>query len=171
MEDKVLVAFATRLGNTAEAAEHIGNVIADNGLDVEVKPAAAVTSLDGYKAVVLGTPIKGDKLLPEAMAFAEKFRKELDSLPTALFGLTMTMSEPTEENKRNTLAILNQLRFEMRPIGMGAFGGVRDEKALPAVLKWTAKRSKIPTGDFRDWDAMNEWAERIATLIKEDRRY
>ncbi len=171
MEDKVLIAYATRHGNTAEAAEHIAKVVRGKGLEVEVKQAAVVDSLDGYKAVILGTPVKGDKLMPDALAFAERFRAELDSLPTAIFGLSMLLCEPTEENKKRVISILNQLRFEMRPIGMGVFGGVRDPKTLPFVLKWTAKTSKIPTGDFRDWEAMKEWAERVATLIKENRRY
>jgi menaquinone-dependent protoporphyrinogen oxidase len=171
MSEKVLVAYATRQGNTAEVAEFMAQAIRSKDLEAEVKPAADVSSLDGYKAVVLGTPVKGDKPMPDAVAFAERFRVELDELPTALFGLSMIMSDPTDENKKSVLSILNQLRFEMRPIGMGAFGGVRDEKALPFILKWTAKRSQITTGDFRDWEAMKEWAEHVATLIKENRRY
>ncbi|MFA5867758.1 MAG: flavodoxin domain-containing protein [Actinomycetota bacterium] len=171
MDDKVLVAYATRHGNTAEAAEHIAEFVRGKGLEVEVKPAAAVDSLEGYKAVILGTPVKGDKPMPDAVAFAQRFRTELDTLPTAIFGLSMMLTEPTEENKKSVISILNQLRYEMRPIGMGAFGGVREVKNLPFVLKWTAKRSKIPMGDFRDWEAMKEWAEQMAVLIKENRRY
>jgi menaquinone-dependent protoporphyrinogen oxidase len=171
MSKKILIAYATRHGNTAEAAEHMAKVVREQGLEVDVKPTADVENLDGYQAIVLGTPVKGDKLMPDAVAFAERFRDELNKLPTALFGLSMMMSDPSEENRKSVLSILNQLRFEMRPIGMAAFGGVRDEKEMPFVLKLTAKRSRIPTGDFRDWDAMKEWAEHIATLIKEDRRY
>ncbi len=171
MNDRVLVAYATRHGNTAEAADYIAEIVRGKGLEVDVKQAASVDSLESWKAVILGTPVKGDKLMPEAVAFAERFRKELDALPTAIFGLSMMLAEPTEENRKSVISILNQLRFEMRPIGMGAFGGVREEKNLPFILKWTAKRSKIPTGDFRDWEAMKEWAEHVATLIKEDRRY
>jgi menaquinone-dependent protoporphyrinogen oxidase len=171
MSDTVLIAYATRQGNTAEVAEYMAEAVRSKGLTAEVKPAADVTSLEGYKAVILGTPIKGDNPMPDAVAFAERFRAELDELPTALFGLSMLLSEPTEENKKSIMSILNRLRFEMRPIGMGAFGGVRDAKTLPFVLKWTAKRSKIPTGDFRDWEAMKEWAVHVATLIKENRRY
>lgn len=171
MSDTVLIAYATRHGYTAEAAEHMAEAIRGIGLEVEVKPAAEVDSLEGYKAVILGTPVKGDNPMPDAIAFAERFRSELNELPTALFGLSMLLSDPSEENKKSVISILNRLRFEMRPIGIGAFGGVRDEKKLPFVLKWTAKRSQIPTGDFRDWEAMKEWAEHMATLIKENRRY
>lgn len=169
--EKVIIAYATRHGYTGEAAEYIGKIVRDKGFEVDVEPATDVESLDGYKAVILGTSIKGDAIMPEATAFAERFRGELDSLPAAFFGLSMVLADQTEENKKHVLATLNQLRFGMRPLGVGVFGGVRDANTLPYVLRWTARFSKIPVGDFRDWDEIKAWAERIATLIKENRAY
>jgi len=55
MMDKVLVAYATKHGATAEIAEKIGQVLRQAGLRTDVLPADGVSDLTPYKAVVLGS--------------------------------------------------------------------------------------------------------------------
>ena len=57
MEDKVLVAYATKYGATAEIAEKIGQVLRETGMAVDVEPADRVGDLSSYRAVVLGSGV------------------------------------------------------------------------------------------------------------------
>ena len=44
---KVLVAVASKHGSTEEIAEEVGRVLADTGIDNEVRPVEDVDALDG----------------------------------------------------------------------------------------------------------------------------
>jgi menaquinone-dependent protoporphyrinogen oxidase len=57
MPDSVLVAYATRSGSTREIAEVIAATLREHGLEVDLKPARDVRTLEGYRAVVLGAPL------------------------------------------------------------------------------------------------------------------
>jgi flavorubredoxin len=59
MGASLLIAYATRYGATGEVAEVIGARLAELGHSVDVREVAQVGSLDGYSAVVLGTPARG----------------------------------------------------------------------------------------------------------------
>jgi menaquinone-dependent protoporphyrinogen oxidase len=54
-DHRVLVAYSSRHGGTAEMAEWIAAELAEAGLPVDTRDIAAVDSLDGYDAVVLGS--------------------------------------------------------------------------------------------------------------------
>ena len=53
--EKVLVAYASKYGATAEIAERIGQVLREAGVTTEVLPAGKVRDLTTYRAVVLGS--------------------------------------------------------------------------------------------------------------------
>jgi menaquinone-dependent protoporphyrinogen oxidase len=57
MRPRILVAYASRAGSTAEVAEVIGRVLREGGPEVDVCPVGAVHSLAGYDALVLGSAI------------------------------------------------------------------------------------------------------------------
>ncbi len=71
MENRILIAYATKAGSTAGIAQRVGEVLARRGTVVDVLPVAKVGDLAPYRAVVLGSAIRLGKLLPEAMAFIE----------------------------------------------------------------------------------------------------
>jgi hypothetical protein len=49
---------------------------------------------------------------------------------------------------------------EVRPRSIAVFGGVID----PAKLRFPL--SRMPASDARDWDAIDEWADDVATKLK-----
>jgi menaquinone-dependent protoporphyrinogen IX oxidase len=63
----VPVTAASRHGSTAEIAEAIGRTLRQRGLDVEVQPAAGMSAVDRYEAVVLGSAVD-----PHRLGFAER---------------------------------------------------------------------------------------------------
>ena len=54
---RVLVAYGSRHGSTAEIAEAIAATLREAGLAVDCRKAGEVDSLDGYDAVVLGSAV------------------------------------------------------------------------------------------------------------------
>ncbi len=169
--EKVLVAYASRHGYTKEAAETVADSLTGLGLKVDTMPAGDVNNLTDYDFVVLGTAVKGEDVLPEAVEFMEKWRDDMRGKPAAFFALSMLMADPTEENRKHVAAVLNKLRFEQRPWDLGIFGGVRDPNKLSTVLRWSVKQTKAPLGDFRDPAAMRTWAERLGKRILEGKPY
>ena len=55
MENRVLVAYATKHGHTTEIAEKIGDVLKGAGLQADVLPVSKVKDVKKYTAVVGGT--------------------------------------------------------------------------------------------------------------------
>ena len=57
MDQRVLVAYGTKYGATAEIAEKIGEVLRQSGFQTDVLPAERVQELSGYQAVILGSGV------------------------------------------------------------------------------------------------------------------
>ncbi|HEX5881029.1 MAG TPA: flavodoxin domain-containing protein [Actinomycetota bacterium] len=78
----ILVAAASKHGATEEIAERIGAVLAEHGVEVDVKKLRDVSGLAGYEAIVLGSGIYLGKWLKEARRFVEVHAAELAQRPT-----------------------------------------------------------------------------------------
>jgi menaquinone-dependent protoporphyrinogen oxidase len=92
MTHRILVAYASRAGSTADAAKVIGRSLVEGGAQVDVLPMKNVTDLTPYHGVVAGSAIHGGKWLPEAMQFIREHRAELASKPIAAFMVCITLS-------------------------------------------------------------------------------
>ena len=74
---KVLVAYGSKYGSTAEIAEKIGQVFKNAGIGTEVLDVRKVRSLKEYDAVVLGSGVYIGKWLKPASVFIAKNEKVL----------------------------------------------------------------------------------------------
>lgn len=160
-EYRVLVAYASASGSTAEVAEVIAQELASGHMVVEVLPVQEVSNVERYDAVVLGSSIRAGRWLPGAVRFLEERRETLAEVPVAYFTTCLTMVEDTPETRQLVLSYLEpvlQLAPEVRPLGLGLFAGslVPDlEQVVPGG----------PYGDFRDWDAIRAWAREIRASL------
>ncbi len=57
MDARILVAYATRNGSTAEIAQAIGKELTTAGFTANVAEIKTVSTLAGYTAVVIGGPL------------------------------------------------------------------------------------------------------------------
>jgi menaquinone-dependent protoporphyrinogen oxidase len=161
MKDKILVAYASRAGSTGEVAETIGQMLCEAGAAVDVRLAKEVTDLSPYRAVVVGSGIRVGKWLPEAVEFVENHRETLNRIPIAYFLVCLTLKEDTEENRREVSAYLDPVCKIVQPVDTGLFAGAMDYSKLPFILRLTMKAMKSPKGDFRDWEVIRAWADRV----------
>lgn len=172
MDKKVLVAYASKYGATEEIAERVAQALKGAGLDVEARPAEQVSDLAVYKAVVLGSAVYAGQWRKEAADFLTDNEQALAERPVWLFS-----SGPTGEG--DPVELMKGWRFpetlqpvadRIRPRDIAFFGGEIDMKKLNLPEKLIVKGIKAPTGDYRDWEAIDAWTARIAdALHKEDK--
>jgi menaquinone-dependent protoporphyrinogen oxidase len=97
MQGRILVAYASNAGSTADVAKAIAEELALTGAQVDTRPVADLEGADlsGYAAVVLGAPMilgwhRG------AERFLKAHRGELAKTRVALFATAMTMTRTRE---------------------------------------------------------------------------
>ena len=168
METRVLVAYASKHGTTAEIAGKIGDTLKQAGLQVDVLTVKSVKDPASYKAFVLGSAVYIAMWRKEMAQFVQKNEKLLSGRPVWIFSSgPMGEGDPTE--------LLHGWRFpeaqrsliqSIKPRDVALFHGAIDIKKMNLFEKWVLKSVKAPTGDFRDWDAINKWAAGIADELK-----
>lgn len=164
----ILIAYASRYGATREIAEAIGRVLRDRGRAVDVRPAAEVTRLEGYRAVVVGSALYSGGWLDDAHEFLESFQEELRELPVWLFSSGPTTTGDPVEALGGWLYPegLRGLVASVRPLDVALFAGKIDPESLN-LQDWLINRSmRGVSGDFRNWSRVEAWATHIADRIE-----
>jgi menaquinone-dependent protoporphyrinogen oxidase len=170
MNKKILVAYASKYGTTKEIAEKITEVLQAAGLEAELQPANTVKKLDSYGAVVLGSAVYVGMWRKGAVKFLKTHEAALSKLPVWLFS-----SGPTGEG--DPLELLKGWRFpekhrpiidRIQPHEVTVFHGALDMDVLNPIHKSMIKTVKATMGDFRDWDAITEWAQGIAKELSDE---
>ena len=169
MNKKVLVAYATKYGATAEIAEKIGEVLRQSGLAADVLPADQVRDLAPYEAVILGSGVYIGSWRKEAAQFLKAHEQALAQRPVWLFSSGPTgEGDPVKLTNGWRLPTAQQtIADRIHPREITVFHGAVKEEKLNFIEKWMLKNVKAPAGDFRDWDAIAAWAASIADALKE----
>ena len=166
MPARILVAYASRAGATAEAAEAIGQVLRDRGAEVDLRSVKDVHGVSGYDALVLGSAVWVGKPLPEAIRFAATRKDGLADLPIAYFVLCDTLREDTAENRARARGYLDPLVAVKAPVSLGLFAGARNFSKLHPFLRWLLKNvMRLAEGDWRDWDQIRVWAADLPSRL------
>ncbi len=170
MNARILVAYASKYGATAEIAEKIGQVLTSANLRADVRPIEDIATLSGYDAVILGSAVYIGQWRKDAAKFLELNEGTLAHLPVWLFSTGPTgEGEPVDLMKgwhfpENLQPIAD--RIHVRDTAL--FHGVLDKTKLNFGERMIIKGVKAPIGDYRDWDAIITWAQKIADAIKND---
>ena len=163
--NRILVAYATRAGATIQVAQTIGETLAATGAAVDVRPITRVNDLKGYTAMVIGSAIRMGKWLPEATEFVKSNQSTLATAPTACFLVCATLHEDTVETRTKVLTYLNPIRPILKPTSIGLFAGKMNYDTL-SLLDRAMVQSKVPQGDWRNWDAIRAWARDLPTMLR-----
>jgi menaquinone-dependent protoporphyrinogen oxidase len=194
--NKILVAYATMAGSTAEVAQAVGEEIAKSGLQVDVLPLSEVKGLQAYDGVVVGAPmIMGWHR--SALGFLRKHRQDFQRIPLAVFltamsltrtgdmnvdGVTVTVDEelpkpPKEAGRLNFRERYARLSHYLEPIlkatrptkpaSVGVFGG----RLEYGRLKWWAVLFAMviiqaPAGERRNWPVIRSWAAGLPEVLQ-----
>ncbi|MBI5566921.1 MAG: hypothetical protein HY870_18630 [Chloroflexi bacterium] len=195
---KVLVAYATMAGSTADVAKAVGEEIAKSGAQVDVLPFAEVKDLAAYAGVVVGGPmIMGWHRA--ASGFLKRHRSAFQRIPLAVFVTAMSLTQTGESTVDGVSVTIDEklpkppevegrLKFKERyarlsnyirpilratrpvkPVSVGLFGG----RLEYGRLKWWAVLFAMliiqaPAGDRRNWEAIRAWAASLPSALQVD---
>ena len=166
MSTSVLVGYATRYGSTQEVAEAITATLREWGLAVDIRLLREVSTLSGYRAVVLGAPLFMFHWHKDTLNFLSLYRKALAELPVAVFALGPVHDPYDAEEWQNSHAQLDKelAKFPwFKPVALEMFGGKYDPAQLRFPINMLA--DKEPASDLRDWTAIRVWAESLRPLL------
>lgn len=162
---KVLVAYASRLGSTRSIAYAIAARLRIHGINATASPVADIHDATSFDAVVIGSAVYAGHWMDDASAWVETHVVALSVRPTWLFssgpvGERASRSEPRPASEVAALQALIGAR------GHRIFAGALDRSTIadgdfPFIERVVARRF-VPEGDFRDWPAIETWADAIA---------
>jgi menaquinone-dependent protoporphyrinogen oxidase len=161
---KVFVAYASRLGSTEVIARRIAARLRADGLAATAHDLEAPTSPGDYDAFVIGSAVYAGHWLDAANEFAREHSVLLARLPVWLFS-----SGPlggTDASRSAVPAEVRGLEVSLRAnehrMFAGAFSRATVDEGEFGVGERFIARRFVPEGDFRDWPAIDSWADEIA---------
>jgi len=167
---RVLVAYGSKYGATAEIAEAIGRALEERGLEAEVRRAGSVRSLEGYRAAIVGSAVYAAHWRREALRFLRTHRDWLARHPVWLFssGPVGPDDEHTGEAEAERWTKPKKARELAAQIGARAhvvFGGKVDgDRGF--LRRRMARSMPEETRDRRDWEEIAAWAAGIAAELR-----
>ncbi|MBS2962083.1 flavodoxin domain-containing protein [Actinocrinis puniceicyclus] len=169
----VLVAYASAYGSTREIAERIGDVIRRSVPRVDVRPIDQVTGLSHYDALVLGSAVHNQAWLPSAEDFVRRNAGLMSTKPLWMFsvGMPAALRGPmrriaaTEEHK-----LLARFQGVVKPAGHRLFSGVIAAHEISKTGRIIFLLMGGRYGDYRDWAAIERWADGIGRSLSEPAR-
>ncbi|CAG0936533.1 menaquinone-dependent protoporphyrinogen oxidase [Thermoflexales bacterium] len=165
MNNRVLIAYATNAGSTAEVAATIGETLGARGLALDVKPIQDRPQLDDYQAVLIGSAIHRGHWLPEAIDFVKANQAALNHMPVALFCVHIQNTGSDETSRQRRVAYLNEVRLLLQPIDEGFFAGRFNRRGAMLLLPgWLARL--VPNIDLRNWETIRAWATSVSPLLQ-----
>jgi menaquinone-dependent protoporphyrinogen oxidase len=184
---RVLVVYASRHGGTRGIAERIGDVLRTDGLEADVAPADQVAGVGGADAVVIGSGVYMGSWLKEGIDFIKRNEATLAELPLWLFSSGPIPGSSKDKGPSGDLLEdalgpkdgpgsggrkkIDEITSATNPRDHRVFLGAFDPEDPPKVMSerivrmLPAAKNLLPTGDFREWDAIEAWAHVIAASL------
>ena len=156
----VLVAYASKHGSTQGIAERIAEKLRQMGKEAEVRPVEDIKDPRSYQAFVIGSAVYYGSWLKEATEWVHRNQAVLSQHPVWLFsvGPLGTEVQDSEQQPREMV----EFQQAIGPREQRIFYGALDHSRLSFTERMMVKAVQAPEGDFRDWQAIDDWAANIA---------
>ena len=163
MSERVLVAYASKHGSTAEIAAAIAERLEAAGLDVKCREAEeARSALPGYDAVVLGSAVYMKRWMRPARLLLHS--PKLHGRPVWLFssGPCGENPDPSWAEPRSVRSAAKRLEARDHVI----FGGRLPLEPGNFMERAMVRDTPPEHRDLRDWDEIRGWADRIGAELR-----
>ena len=165
---RILIAYSSRYGSTADVAKAIGKVLEKHGNMVDIKNVEDSIEIKGYDSIVIGSAINYDHWMPEAHNFLLKNEAYLSEIPVAYFFTCLVLSQKTDKTLRKAEGYadkIRQLSSKVNPISVQEFAGALNYKKMSffhrTIMKSVMAVIGVKEGDYRDWKAIESWANSL----------
>ncbi|MCW2957336.1 MAG: flavodoxin [Solirubrobacterales bacterium] len=163
---RVLVAYGSRHGATAEIAEAIAGGLRAADMQADCLSAGEAATVEGYDAVVLGSAVYMKRWRPEARLFLKQHARELEQRPFWVFSSgpvgEVKDPDPEWEEPAKVIALAEQLGVREHVV----FGGRVPEDPSNFVERAMARNTPEEVRDRRDWTEIRSWAAGIAAQVR-----
>ncbi len=165
---QVQIVYGSRLGATAEIAERVSTLLRGHGFDARAESASEAAASATSDAFIIGSGVYGGHWAANALSFVRRNADLLSTRPVWLFssgpiGATATRHQPVQPSEAHELRALTGARDHR------TFAGAFDRGSIPGAdlgfVERLVARSMLPQGDYRDWPAIDRWAEGIAAAL------
>lgn len=165
---KILVVYSSKHRSTAEIATFIGNTLLFNGFIADVCDVEDVKSVTDYDAVILGSAVYMGRWLKSAVNFLRQNQLTLAERPMWIFSTGPTGKGNPAELLEGFLLPDNAREFTkvIQPRHVMLFHGKLDFDELGFGERMIVKAVDAPVGDFRDWDMIRVWTNRIIAELR-----
>jgi menaquinone-dependent protoporphyrinogen oxidase len=163
---KVLVVYGTGSGCTAGVAERIGKHLAEKGATVEVVSAKEKPDAGSFDAVVVGSGIRAGNWHAPVKQWVTAEAAALKGMPVAFYTVCLTMAQDpskAEEVRAYTDPLIAETGVD--PVDVGLFAGWNTGTGFNFLERTILNAMKAPKGDFRDWTAIDAWADSVAPRL------
>jgi menaquinone-dependent protoporphyrinogen oxidase len=167
----ILVTAASRQGATIGIAEAIGRALRAHGLETTVAPPDELLDAAPYDAFVIGSAIYAGHWLEPATALVRRFAPTLPQRPVWLFS-SGPVGEPSRKLVQKMTADpveLPQLLALTNAREHRIFAGKLTGNGLPGFQRLSLLVFRSMEGDWRDWAAIERWADEIADSLASTR--
>jgi len=165
MTGRILIAYVSRRGSTAGIALAIGRELEAAGHRVEVAGVERITSLEGFGAAVIGAPVYMARIEKGVAGFVSRHRDGLSRIPVAAFAVGIAPVDHRVGSVGEILAKLTAALDPVKPVAVTMFAGRLDLARMSFTERTMTGLMKVLTGDFRDWDAIREWARGLPAIL------
>lgn len=162
---RVLVAYATKEGSTADIAEAIGEELRKMGVEADVRRVDEVRDVQPYGALILGSAIYLGRWRKEALEFGAAHVTDFRGRPVWLFDSGPLFSWP-DEGRNEPVPGAEDILSRMGARSRTTFGGKLLEEDAGWMMRRLVKGGKVGTyGDFRNFDRIRTWARAIGAEL------
>lgn len=170
---KFLIVYGTKEGQTGKIAERLGEIIRQQGHEVDVTNARqcpADLSLDAYKGIIVGSSVHAGRYSPTVSKFVRRYKTHLENRPSAFFSVSLS-DVGDNEAQRAYLSTRIEKFFDKtgwHPNLIGRFAGclayTRYGCCTRILMKFMAKSMGHPTNtscdyEYTDWDKVAKFGE------------
>ena len=161
---RVLVAFASKHGSTAEIAEAIAGELRKRGLDADCLPAGAVEDVAGYDAVVLGSAVYMKRWEHDARRLLRRRADALAARPFWIFSSGPFGKDPDPAWSEPPKVVKDAERLGVRDHVV--FGGRLPPEPKGFIERGIARNTPPEMADLRDWGQIRRWAASVARALE-----
>jgi len=165
---RVLVTVASRHGATRDIARAIGDRLETGSAGVAAGLLAVVLPVEqrpdprAYDAVILGSAVYAGRWLEPAREYAAAHAAGLRTKAVWLFSSGPIGYPPFPPDEPHDAGPLRQVTGAL---DHQVFPGRLDKQLLGFGERAMVTAMRAPLGDFRDWDAVRNWADAIAQQL------
>lgn len=181
-EPRVLVAYHSADGHTAEIANRIAEMIGKAGASVDVIDAADAPAPTDYDGVVLGDSIHAGRHSRALTTYLTQHLAEVQARPNALFQVSLTSAKTDEKSaaevRQYVSGLLDRTGFDPDMVGLFAgavvytrYGWLKRRMMRRIVSSDSDDTDVSRDYDYTDWAAVEHFAEDVYRLVtSEDQR-